>query len=409
MSIRLSGLIVAGVSIMAAGLQSALAADAGSTADPLIRGFKDGKAIVDVRVRYEEVDDDNFDDNAKGMTVRTRLGYQTASMGGFRLLGEFTDTRTLFGLDNFNSLNPANPDFPVIADPSNTNVNRAFISYENLDGLLWLAGGRQRIKLDNDRWIGNVGWRQKEQTFDAGSMDLNFGSEWTFSYDYVAHVQTITATSESVNDQFFNLSFGGWEAGKLVAYTYILDSDDTNVKSDSYGLRFNGSVKPGTLSFLYTAEYARQQARLANREEFDADYYTLMVGLGVKAMTFKLGYEVLGSDDGEYGLQTQLATKHAFNGWADQFLNTPDNGLQDTYFDVGAKWLGIKWGAIYHEFSADKGSDRYGSEIDLLAAKKFNPHYTVGIKYAAFSADSDVEDQGFRDVNKFWIWFDFKY
>ena len=30
-----------------------------------------------------------------------------------------------------------------------------------------LIFGRQRIKLDDDRFIGNVGWRQNEQTFDA--------------------------------------------------------------------------------------------------------------------------------------------------------------------------------------------------------------------------------------------------
>ena len=31
-------------------------------------------------------------------------------------------------------------------------------------------------------------------------------------------------------------------------------------------------------------------------------------------------------------LQTPLATLHAFNGWADMFLTTPANGLQDLYF-----------------------------------------------------------------------------
>ena len=409
MSMKLSGLAVAGMSIMAAGVQPALAQDAD---DALIRGFKNGKAIVDVNVRYEQVDDDNSDDKAKGLTVRTRLGYQTASMAGFRLLGEFTDTRPLFGVNDYQPEQPKDSPYPTIADPSNTEVNRAFVSYSAFDDLLWLAGGRQRIILDNWRWVGNVGWRQKEQTFDAGSIDLNFGSDWALSYDYITQVQTISATTTDVKDHLVNLSFAGWDIGQLVAYAYLLNNEDTDNKSDSYGLRFNGSVKPNNLSFLYTAEYARQSAKNAMSEKFNVNYYTLMLGLGFKPVTLKLGYEVLGSDGGDYGLQTDLATKHAFNGWADLFLTTPKNGLRDLYVDLGANWLGIKWGAIYHNFSADEGSDRYGSEIDLLAVKKFNKHYTVALKYANFRVDSDVEDSleySLRDVSKFWVWFNFKY
>ena len=47
-----------------------------------------------------------------------------------------------------------------------------------------------------------------------------------------------------------------------------------------------------------------------------------------------LGYEVLGSDDGKKGFATPLATGHKFQGFADKFLTTPNDGVQDLYVGV---------------------------------------------------------------------------
>jgi hypothetical protein len=86
------------------------------------------------------------------------------------------------------------------------------------------------------------------------------------------------------------------------------------------------------------------------------------------------------------------------------FLRTPTDGLSDIYLDFGAKWLGAKWGAILHDFSADSGSDHYGRELDLLVAKTFAKYYTFGFKYADYRADDFSKDR-----KKAWFWFDFKY
>ena len=81
--------------------------------------------------------------------------------------------------------------------------------------------------------------------------------------------------------------------------------------------------------------------------------------------------------DGETSFQTPLATKHAFNGWADKFLlATPANGLVDAYLTATGKVAGIKLLATYHMFSSDEGGDDYGSELDLLAVKKFGKNYS---------------------------------
>ncbi len=120
---------------------------------------------------------------------------------------------------------------------------------------------------------------------------------------------------------------------------------------------------------------------------------------GMKAT---LGYEVLGSDSGEYGFSTPLATLHKFNGWADQFLGTPPQGLVDLYASLSGGLAGGKWAVVYHEFEADEessGVDDLGDEIDLVYSRKFGSNYNGGIKYAAYTAgDTKV------DADKLWVW-----
>ena len=112
---------------------------------------------------------------------------------------------------------------------------------------------------------------------------------------------------------------------------------------------------------------------------------------------------MLGSDDGEVGFATPLATVHKFNGWADTFINTPANGLVDTYISVGTKVGPGKLAAIYHDFAADNGSDDYGSELDVVYGMKFGKAYTAGIKYADYSSDGYAVD-----TQKLWVWFGVK-
>lgn len=396
MAVTRAAAVIMGISAAGAACAQAPAA---SGDDPFIRGIKQGKLLLDVRMRYETVDD-HINDDAEGLTVRTRLGYETAPMGGFRLLGEFTDTRSLFGLNDYA---PEQPGYATIADPGNTELNRAVVSYEGWK-MAWLGVGRQRIILDNARWVGNVGWRQKEQTYDAGSVDLTFGGGWKLSYDYLERVQGITpAFNADVSDHLVNLSYGGWRAGTLTAYGYLLEDDDSDDERNTYGLRFSGSTGSGALKWLYTAEYAHQTFDPGAGGSYGMDYYTLQGGIGFKAVTIQLAYEVLGSDGGEQALQTPLATKFAFNGWADLFLTTPADGLRDAFVSLGANWLGLNWQAIYHDFRADDGGGRYGDEVDLHISKAFGKHYQLGAKYARYDAEDFKKDR-----DKFWLWFELK-
>ena len=146
--------------------------------DKLSKMVTDGKASVDFRYRYEFVDQEGFDKDAKASTLRSRLTLASAPLNGFSALLEADDVRSV-GSDDYNSTDNGNTQYPVVADPEGTDLNQAWLKYaaENAAGTL----GRQRILHDNQRFVGGVAWRQNEQTYDGlrgtakmmGKLDLD--------------------------------------------------------------------------------------------------------------------------------------------------------------------------------------------------------------------------------------------
>ncbi len=103
------------------------------------------------------------------------------------------------------------------------------------------------------------------------------------------------------------------------------------------------------------AAYARQKDAGDSELSYDSDYYKLEGALKFKPVTLKAGYEVLASDNG-VGFQTPLATLHKFQGWTDQFLSTPADGIEDAYVVISGKAGPVKLMAVYHDFRAESAS-----------------------------------------------------
>jgi len=134
---------------------------------------------------------------------------------------------------------------------------------------------------------------------------------------------------------------------------------------------------------------------------YSAMYINAEAGYNFGQVTVIGGYELLGSDDGKVAFNTPLATKHKFNGWADKFLGTPKEGLEDVYLTAKGKVSGVKWAATYHDFSSDEGSIDFGNEIDLVATYQINKNYGVLVKAANYSeGDSGIAP---TDTNKLWV------
>ncbi len=366
-------------------------------AGSITEALTSGSATVNIRARYENHDQDGVANTGEALTVRTRLGYGTGEFNGFSVYGEFEDV-TVIGDEDYNSAVNGNTAYAVIADPEDTEVNQAYIGFSGLPDTM-VKYGLQRIIYDNARFVGNVGWRQNEQTYKAFSLSNSHWDNTSLSYANLSQIHTITGGETDVDAHLLNASYSGLTFGKVTAYGYFVEFPDMPTSTRTLGLRMDGAqdLESG-VKLLYTVEYAKQSDYKDGDSAIDADYTFLELGANVSGIIAKVGYEVLGADDYS-GFETPLATKHAFNGWADKFLNTPTDGLEDLYFLATTKLGGVKLLAVYHDYSADKGGADYGDEWGLLAVKKFGKHYDLGFKYASYDADTHSVDS-----DKLWLW-----
>ncbi|HOY24300.1 MAG TPA: alginate export family protein [Cellvibrio sp.] len=363
---------------------------------------------LNFRTRYEDVSWDGLEDS-DAFTLRSRLSYQSGAWNGFGLTAEFDDVTEIDNKVDYNNGNAINKTTAVIADPEGTEVNQAFISYTNFNNQI--KYGRQRIILDNARFVGNVGWRQNEQTYDAVSISNKTIRYTNIFYAYLNNVNRVfgeqnttkgaTAGDHAQDSHLLNVSYTGFSAGKLIGYSYLLDNKSAAALStNTYGVRWQGIV--GT-DFTYNLEYAKQSDAAKNPLSYDVDYILAEGALKVSKFTFTLGYENLGSDNGIAGFATPLATLHAFQGWTDRFLATPANGIKDVYFNVGTSIVGVNLLLSYHDLKSDVKSIDYGTEYDFQATKKFGPVvYTA--KYSTYSKDAFGSD-----TTKFWLMADWSF
>ncbi|QKG72186.1 alginate export family protein [Erythrobacter mangrovi] len=359
--------------------------------------------IIDLRLRVETVDQPTFVDDATALTLRGRAGFEVAK-NGFSLLVEGEGTLAI--VSDYNDTIPGNglePN-PVVADPDNVELNRLQVAYK-IKGF-GLTAGRQRINIDNQRFVGAVGWRQNEQTFDAVRGQATIGPV-SLNATYSNSQRTIFG-HESPSNKFDGdivLLNAGVKTGpaNVKAFAYLIDYDTRLAfSSQTYGVLATGGFPIGKAKINVLASYAHQSDYQGNPVPFAADYFNFELGGTVAGFSLKAGYEELGSDDGAASFQTPLATLHAFNGWADLFLTTPTNGLRDYYVSASKGFKvkalpGLKVAATYHKFESDFGGVDYGEEFDASLGIKLG---RVGLlaKYATYNADAFQVD-----TDKFWL------
>ena len=372
--------------------------------------------LIDARLRYEHVEQAPMTRDANAATVRVRSGFE-AKTSGFSLLVDGEAVLALNG--DYNSGLNGETTFPIVADPQNIELNRLQLQYRALPKTIFTVG-RQRINLDDQRFVGSVGWRDSEQTFDAGRVEWAGVKNLQIDVTYVWNDRTIWGVDGgnrfgparyqgiSGDNVFANVALTT-KFGKLTGFAYLVDQDEILVRSNSsqtFGFRLAGvqKLKPA-MKINYAASYARQSDYHRNSNDYAADYYAADLMLDVNAFRVGGGYEVLGADKGAplTSFQTPLATLHKFNGWADKFLATPANGLRDAYGSVGYGWKrvgpfdAVDLTAVYHRFHSDLIDQHYGNEIDaqLMLKRKGT---TALIKYADYSAARFA-----TDTRKLWL------
>ncbi|MFQ5635132.1 MAG: hypothetical protein ACE5G3_07360 [Gammaproteobacteria bacterium] len=372
----------------------------------LADALKIGEFDLGFRYRYEFVDAAGASKDANASTLRTRLVYKSAEFRDVSLTINMDDLRPIIGRD-FNDTRNGKTQYPVVADPKGTDLNQAALTWTGVDGGT-LVLGRQRIIRANHRFIGNVGWRQNEQTYDALTFAYRIDEKFDVFYGYIDDVRRIfgpesgTPTRRFESDShLLDARYDFGPAVRLSGYVYLLDFDNAaGASNQTVGLRATGSIPLDVGPKLgYVAEFATQSDYKGNPVNYDADYFVIEGKAAWEQFGFRLGYEVLEGNGAAGGsFQTPLATLHAMNGWADKFLSTPAGGLEDFYIEGNVKFLQGNWRLIYHDFSANSGGGDYGDEIDFVASWKLAQNYGVMVKFASYSAD-----QFSSDTDKLWV------
>lgn len=365
----------------------------------------------DLRLRHEQVDDSAFAPAAAAATARLRAGLRFAPAPGWSGLLE---AEAIAGNNRYNSGANGRTTYPAVIDPRGVELNQAWLGWKGAHaaGIL----GRQRLLFDNQRWIGNVGWRQNEQTFDALALDFAPRKDLALRYAFLDRVHRVNGDDaldprnreRALSSHLLNAA---WKHGKqqVTGYGYLHEDRDLATASNAtWGLRWTGLRPLRAATLGWTLDVARQRDHANNPQRFSHAYWLLEPTVATRGITLRAGWEHLGGT-GTHALQTPLATLHAFNGWADKFLVTPPAGLDDRYLgiggNVGRERAGARtgWQLAWHDYRADRGGGLYGHEWNASLTLPLARGVSGLVKVADYRADRFA-----RDTRKLWLQLEYK-
>jgi len=372
------------------------------------------KPIADFRLRYETVDQDGLPNDAQAVTARLRAGLEFTN-GDFSFLAEGEGTLPLD--ENYNSTTNGKTSYPLVADPKNAELNRLQVQYTGIESTT-VTVGRQRINIDDQRFVGSVGWRQNEQTFDAVRVESTAIGPLKADVTYAWADRTIFGEQSAIQSipgsNVFATLATTFDTVTVEGFAYLIDQDQASRRqfsSQTYGARAEGKFPLAqSLALDLTASYARQSDWKDNPNSYDADYWLGEIKVTYDKLILTGACEILGADNGaaSTSFQTPLATGHKFQGWADKFLTTPANGIRDLNGSVGYA-LGsfdivgpVSLLGAYHQFDSDRASLDYGHEWDAQVVMKLRPDLSLTAKYASYSADKFA-----TDTDKLWVEVDY--
>jgi hypothetical protein len=380
------------------------AAEAFSIADSL----RHGRFSLELRPRYNRIEESNYPEVSTGGTVRAVAGWRSAPYRGLRLAVEAIHADHI-GRKEFNDdpgLLFSSP-FPLLPDPRHTGVNQAYVEYAGVEGPR-LRAGRQVVRLDNQRWASDNDFRQIPQLFDGVSFahapfdntEVSAGQFW--------RVRNTSGTTASLKLSTLRAAWNPAPGHSLSVFAVLHDQAQngafTGFADNSYrvlGAKADGAVTGlRAIDILYTAEYAQQRPYADGDTRVRADYWRLGAGVGSAAWTARYDYEVKGSNNGMYGLQMPLTDFYGFNGWTLHFFNTPRQGLRD-------QWLTLRYSiapfTLYgetHRFRSDYAGIDFGREHDLGVTYAFGESCVLRLQHARYDPGAGTPDPRIR---KTWL------
>jgi hypothetical protein len=380
----------------------------------LVGAIANGRPIVELRPRYNWLDESNFYEGAQGGTLRTVLGWNTAPYYGVRVRLEVMNA-SHFGSSNFND-DPSDigsSPYPLLPDPRYTGVNQAYAEYGNESGFR-MKLGRQVVRLDNQRWVSDNDFRQIPQLFEGVALSYDGFESTGLEAGYYTKVRN---TSGDTNDLRLTTLRAAWnplEGHSIAAYTVLHDQAAngafTGFGDNSYrviGAKAEGAGHYDGLDIPYIAEYAQERPYANGDSRIDANYWRLGGGVSTQRWTARYDYEVKGSNNGQFGVEMPLTDFYRYNGWTLSFFNTPRQGLHD-------QWLTFRWAIVEpltfygesHRFRSDSGGLDFGRENDVGLTWSIMEGLDLRLQYARYDPGSGTANPAIR---KTWLTLTYDY
>lgn len=395
--------------ISAAGARADPASPPAAAPSGVWQAIADGQPILDVRSRYEQVDQANLAPLGQSLTTRAQAGWQTAPFDGFQALVELAGA---FHADqgHYNVAVPGGASlngrtrFPIINDPAFATLNRAQLAWTPSSHVT-VTVGRQRVLIDDQRFVGNSGWRQDEQRFDAARADLRYG-RFSATYVYVWRVDRIFGgqLDWSSDSHLANVAYDVAPQLRLQGFAYALafgNAKPTRLAraADNGGLtsgaRVSGKQRLGAVKLAYDATWAHATDYRGQTAPYALDFWQAEVTGAYSIAAVRVDYEQL-DGNGRQGFITPIGTTHAFQGWADAFAANGGNktfvdGIRDANVSLA---LSPDWRlplvsspqAIvrYHDFHAQLTGAYIAHEWDAQVQAQLARRLTAQITYAGF-------------------------
>ena len=366
---------------------------------------------LDLRMRNESVEQDALLD-ANALTLRARLAYTTPEAHGFSGLVELEGVDHL--QDDFNDSVNGQTRFAAVADPEAVELNRVQLAWRGDAGMRAIFG-RQRIALNNARFIGTAGFRQNEQTFDALRLEARPFERAGVTYIYIDNVRRVFGPDSPQghwrSDSHVIQADIDLPVGKQNVYALLLDFPNARSQSArTFGARWTHAWDVDATNLRLALEAAQQSQYRSASADFNLGYRAADLAIKRGPITGILGAELL-EGDGARGFGTPLASLHPFQGWADVFVATPTDGVRDLY--VGLSFETPPWPAtapavftlVGHDFADGRGIADYGQELDAAVRLALDTHVTLEAKVALFEG----ETPGFADRTKVWVALEIRY